>query len=416
MKKNDILKAIDSKKKTEPVKKKKTKKPKTPQKKKNITIESIKPREVISTNREDFIKEQKTITGKQRVKRVFTRIGIVLLLFIILFLVFFRVTEYRPEKVEKVEVTGEGFNTLNPKDSFSVMTWNIGYGALGDNADYFMDNGKMVETADRNRINKNLYNIRMKLTEEKPQIIFLQEVDISSKRTKHVNELSLFRNHLSNYSSTYANNFKVTYLPYPIPTIGRVQSGITTFSKYEIESAKRVSLPNPFKWPVRMFNLKRCALISYVPITGTDKKLVLINVHLEAYDNGKGKEKQTKELLKLMKKEQDKGNYIIVGGDFNQLFSSIDNSMYPIKDKVWTPGKIDTKVFGEGWQFVMDNSTPTCRSLDKPYVDADKDSFQYYMIDGFIISENIKVNEVKTKDYGFEHSDHNPVVVKLTLS
>ncbi len=416
MKKNDVLKAIDSKKKQETVKTKKPKKNKTQVKKKKHTIESIKPREVISTNRDEFIKEQKTITGKQKAKKILTKLGIVFILLIIAFLVFYRVTEYRPEKVEKVEVTGEGFYNLNPGDSFSIMTWNIGYGALGDNADYFMDKGKMVETADRNRINKNLYNMRMKLTEEKPQVIFLQEVDISSKRTKHVNELSLFRNHLSNYSSAYANNFKVVYLPYPIPTIGRVQSGITTFSKYTIDSAKRVSLPNPFKWPVRMFNLKRCALISYIPITGSEKKLVLINVHLEAYDNGKGKEQQTKELMKLMKKEKDKGNYVIVGGDFNQLFSSIDNSMYPIKDDVWTPGKINTKDFGEGWQFIMDNTVPTCRSLDKPYVDADKEKFQYYMIDGFITSDNIKVTEVKTKDYGFVSSDHNPVVMKVTLS
>ena len=40
----------------------------------------------------------------------------------------------------------------------------------------------------------------------------------------------------------------------------------------------------------------------------------------------------------------------------------------------------------------MDASVPTCRYLNRPYAGADKDTFQYYMIDGFIVSDNITVN------------------------
>ena len=29
-------------------------------------------------------------------------------------------------------------------DSIKMMSWNIGYGALGDNADFFMDGGNHV--------------------------------------------------------------------------------------------------------------------------------------------------------------------------------------------------------------------------------------------------------------------------------
>ena len=62
----------------------------------------------------------------------------------------------------------------------------------------------------------------------------------------------------------------------------------------------------------------------------------------------------------------------------------------------------------------MDNSTPTCRSLDRAYKGAEGD-FQYYMIDGFIVSDNVEVSSMETLDKEFEHSDHNPVEMKVTL-
>ena len=59
----------------------------------------------------------------------------------------------------------------------------------------------------------------------------------------------------------------------------------------------------------------------------------------------------------------------------------------------------------------MDASVPTCRYLNRPYAGADKDTFQYYMIDGFIVSDNITVNSFQTVDYDFVNSDHNPFMI-----
>jgi hypothetical protein len=44
----------------------------------------------------------------------------------------------------------------------------------------------------------------------------------------------------------------------------------------------------------------------------------------------------------------------------------------------------------------------------------DKD-FQFYVIDGFILSSNINVKKITTKDLGFLYSNHNPVVMTLEL-
>ena len=64
---------------------------------------------------------------------------------------------------------------------------------------------------------------------------------------------------------------------------------------------------------------------------------------------------------------------------------------------------------------MTDNSAPSCRSLDQPYAGADHEKFQYYLIDGFIVSGNVTVESVETQNLNFKNSDHNPILMKVTL-
>ena len=88
--------------------------------------------------------------------------------------------------------------------------------------------------------------------------------------------------------------------------------------------AQRQSLPVPFKWPIRVANLKRCLLVERFTVADSGRELVLINLHLEAYDDGEGKAAQTKMLREFLQAEYEKGNYVIAGGDFNQTFPGPD--------------------------------------------------------------------------------------------
>ena len=426
MKKNDVLNAIDSKKKKASTNKKTTNTKKSSKstskttKTKNVTIKKIPEikEEIKEEKKEEKIELEEfeeVIPFKKRIAKVFIRLGIILLSLIALLLLFLTLTEYRPKDREEVSVNGEVHQSMPLDATINILSWNIGYGALGDNADFFMDGGEMVQTADRNQVNKNIFGIRNKIESINPTFIFLQEVDTSSTRSNHMNEYSSYKNYFTNYQSSFAYNFKVLYVPYPIPPIGLVNSGIATFSKYKINSSERVQLPSSFIWPISTANLKRCVLISRIPIDNSDKELILMNLHLEAYDHGKGKEKQTQALLELLQEEAKKGNYVIAGGDFNQVFSTIDKDKAKVKDGLWKPGKIDVISFGDEWQFFMDTETPTCRSLDQPYVDVDKEKFQYYYIDGYIVSSNIAVDSIKTEDVGFIYSDHNPVILSAKL-
>ena len=363
-------------------------------------------------------------SDKNRPLRKILRFMLSLALFLLMLfagvLEYLTLTEYRPAERERTSVESGGRALIGAGDPFTVVTWNCGYGALGDNADFFMDGGKSVYTADEDRVRLNLGKIAEALAEMRPNVIFLQEVDRDSMRSHEIEEVIELSNTLQGdydmiYTSTFAYNFNVRFVPFPVPPIGRVRSGLVTFSDALARESERIQLPDPFRWPVRLANFKRCLLLERIPLQNVDRELVLVNLHMDAFDDGSGKEAQTEMLRKILEEEAASGNYVIAGGDFNQVFSNTDMSAYPLQEGVWAPGFIDTSKFSDGWQCLMDSSVPTCRSLDKPYAGADKDTFQYYVIDGFIVSENIEVKSVQTQDLGFVNSDHNPVLMECVL-
>lgn len=321
------------------------------------------------------------------------------------------ISEYKPAPVEALEISGTGGEAIDAEEPLEVLSWNIGYAGLGEGSDFFMDGGKDVKSADRATVEKYLAGIKDYIASDPADLIMLQEVDVNSARTYGINEAE----YLAGANSVHALNYSCPFVPFPMPPMGRINSGIFTTTDYAIDSAERVALPCPFSWPVSTANLKRCLLVSYLPIEGSDKQLVLVNLHLEAYDDGEGKIAQTNQLKEFISAEYEKGNYVIAGGDFNQTFPGSLNTYPIINPELWTPGVLDNSLLPEGWSFVYDTRVPTCRLLNQPYDPSDLEHTQHYIIDGFIISPNVELNNIESIDLGFENSDHNPVRMTVTL-
>lgn len=336
--------------------------------------------------------------------------AIILLLVLLLFLN--SILEFKPKPTSPVAVEGKASLYLTEDASLRIVTLNTGYGALGDNADFLFDGGSHLRTADKKRVLENMNSIIGTLKQTDADIIMVQETDIKATRSYYVNEYEMLCKGFPEMNRSFAMNFKLPYIQ-PLRTI---QAGIGTLSIFPISSSERIQLPCPFSWPMRLINLKRCLLVSRIPVKNSDKELVIVNLHLEAYDSGEGKIAQTNQLRKFLQSEFDKGNYVIAGGDFNQTFSSVDLSRFPEHEGLWAAGKIEEEEFSSGWQFLMDSETPSCRLLNIPYEGADKENFQYYVIDGFIVSKNITVNSLKTWNKEFAATDHNPVVMDVTLN
>ena len=358
-----------------------------------------------------------------RKKKIFRFLLSAVLFIVLLFasmLEYLTLTEFKPASSDRLAVDHGNWELLSKGETLKVLTWNCGYGALGDNADFFMDGGRGVMTADRERVQSNLNGIMEASAQMNPDVILYQEVDAGAARSHFIDEeIELINGFMDEeelrYSSAYADNLNVRFIPYPIPPIGSVRSGIMSLTGAFTDSAERIQLPCPFKWPVRLANFKRCLILSRIPVKDSDKELVVINLHMDAYDNGEGKTEQTRVLSEIMKREAEEGNYVIAGGDFNQTFDSVEESAYPLQEGKWAPGRLETGIFGEGWQFLMNSDVPSCRSLDQPYAGSDKESFQYYAVDGFIVSDNIEVRSCETKDLGFVCTDHNPVLLECVL-
>lgn len=350
-------------------------------------------------------------------KKALKIILIVILVLVVLvaaLLIWLSVTALNPETEAAVLTPDAQSDAAHaPGDTISVLSWNTGYAALGEESDFFMDGGEQTRPESENIIRKNLDGIISRISQTGADFTFLQEVDSGSTRSYGVLETEEIQTALGQ-TSAYARNYQCSFVPYPMPPIGKVSSGVMTLSTAPIGAAERVALPSPFKWPVSTANLKRCLLVSYVDLEGTDKQLVLVNLHLEAYDDGEGKAAQTKMLNEFIQSEYEKGNYVIAGGDFNQTFPGA-LEQYPIKnEELWTPGMLDDSMLPEGWHFAYDASVPTCRLLNEPY-DPASENTQYYVIDGFILSPNVTLNTVETLDAGFVYSDHNPVLLNVTL-
>ena len=324
-------------------------------------------------------------------------------------------TEFSPAPTASVEVgrPGEG-GAVPTGEVLTVLNWNVGYAGLGRNEDFFMDGGKRSKPDEPDVVYAYLDGIMKTIREQAPDLVLLQEVDADSGRTYEIDERPYLETDMDN--TAFAMNYSCPFVPVPWPPIGKVNSGLFTMTRdLKIESAERISLPCPFSWPLRIANLKRCLLVSHLPVEGSDRELVLVNLHLEAYDDGEGKIAQTNQLRDFIEAEYAKGNYVIAGGDFNQVFpGSLD--VYPnTHPENWEPGVLDEKLLPEGWTLAYDLSAPTCRLLNQPYDPADTEGTQYYVIDGLILSPNVKLGSAETVDAGFENSDHNPVKIAVTL-
>jgi endonuclease/exonuclease/phosphatase family metal-dependent hydrolase len=338
----------------------------------------------------------------------------VLIILFVLFVIYASVSDYKPDPTELV-FESENPDTINVSKELSLMIWNIGYCGLSDDMDFFYDGGEQVRTSKEN-VNENFNFIKSTLkNNDSLDFILLQEVDLHSKRSYYLNELDSFVKILSDFKSFFGKNYDVTFVPTPpIKPLGRVKSGLVSFVKYNPKSVIRYSFPGNYSWPVKLFMLDRCFLVKRIP-TSNHKELIIINTHNSAYDDGSLKKQQMAYLKAFLVDEFNKGNYIIVGGDWNQNPPDVDYTEIkensPTKRFVLNP--INKDYLPKDWNWIYDPTTPTNRYLNAPF---EKGKTITPIIDFYLMSPNIFSSSVKTQDFNFKNSDHQPVISNVKLN
>ena len=326
------------------------------------------------------------------------------------FLVYFTLTDYRPDEVETLAVKDSP--DVIEQDTLSVMIWNIGYAGLGNDMSFFYDGGDRVR-ASGERVKQNLDAITRELANNKSADLYLlQEVDVASKRSYHTDQFRRIHSALGSYNGYFALNYRVQFVPLPPHNpLGKVTSGLASFSSFIPSRVMRHDMPGGYGWPKRLFMLDRCFMTLRFPMKeGQD--LVVVNTHNSAYDTGTLKKKEMEHLRSFLLSEYEKGNYLIVGGDWNQFPTGIHSheDTYAGMDSAKTT-TIEPDFMPQGWRWGYDPATPTNRSLKLPY----RADTPTAVIDFYLVSPNISLIEVQTIPLNFQPSDHHPVRARFHL-
>ena len=274
------------------------------------------------------------------------------------------------------------------KDSvYSIVTYNIGY--LSG-----MTNNKAIFKS-KDLFDKNLEKVKKEFGLLNADIIVFQEIDYVSARSYKVNQQNEIAELGYNYLAQ-AINWDETYVPFPYwpPSMhfGRMLSGQSILSKYPLRDHQRIVLErvkgNPFYRDA--LYLERLAQIVTVMIENKD--IIIINVHLEAYDKPT-RERQIDVVIDLFNKYKNDYPTILLG-DFN---SDIEYEN-PAINKIITIDEIGNAAFDSNYDFTYSSVNPFKR-ID--YIFYSKNSIE--LIDSKVL-----------KQFG-EASDHLPIEMKFRL-
>ena len=351
---------------------------------------------------------------RDKVLKVFIIVLTIIIVTISGMLIFAFITDYRPKDITDLDIfPAEAQEPIVLNQPYRMVTFNIGYGALGEKQDFFMDGGKRSGAFNLEEVENNLSFVEHYISENNFDFILLQEVDTSGKRSYHIDQFNRLR---SDYNATFAKNYDVKYVPVPLTNpMGGASSGLVTLSKALPTSAQRHSFNGKEMAIKQLFDLKRAFSIHRYPLEN-QKDFVVINAHFSAFDPGGAiRKQQLAQMKSILIHEYQKGNYVILGGDFNHELPGTSSTNFswsePVPDWIMT---LPDDFTPAGYHWAADANNPSVRALENAYVP--NETFTA-VIDGFIYSDNIEVINVKGQGrFDFKHSDHNPVELIFSLN
>lgn len=336
------------------------------------------------------------------------------LLIVVGFFAILTVFNPKHEPIEALTLTNNAKQIASHTEAFSVMTFNIGYAGLDDTQDFFADGGKRSRAPSQEQVLSNLEAMTAFMSDVSPDFIMVQEIDRKASRSHDVEQYTFIKEGLDGYGSTFAYNYNALWVPVPIfSPMGYANAGLGTFSKYQLSEANRIALNGQESWPMILAELDRCFTENFVPLDN-GMSLVLINLHLSAYDKGGLlRAAQAAHVYTHMNALYEAGHYVILGGDWNQLLSDAQLSDPSFLEN-WPEWlvKIPETLTDSGFVWALDESVMTVRDLATPY---EKGVTFETIIDGFLVSPNVEVLNVRGFDLSFKHSDHNPVWLDFKL-
>lgn len=299
----------------------------------------------------------------------------------------------------------EGIAT-DPEQDYTIVSYNIGYlSGLANNT---------TEKLERSFYDKNLRRAIAAIKSVNPDIVAFQEIDFSSKRSYGVNQVEAIARATQLYNGATVTSWDKNYVPFPYwpPTahFGKILSGqaILTNLWLPIQENRRFVLEQVADKPFfyKAFYLDRLAQVTQ--ITLIDQPVIVINVHLEAFEE-QTRVNQTK-FVRELAEDYAKTHPVIVVGDFNSALNrstfvsaegdTHQENQFSIKEMLASE-KLAPAVPPSEW-----NGKNVTFPADKPEYKLD------YM---FYTPSTIEVLETSVVAAAGESSDHLPIAMRFRL-
>ncbi|SVB22872.1 uncharacterized protein METZ01_LOCUS175726 [marine metagenome] len=215
-------------------------------------------------------------------------------------------------------------------DSLKVMTWNIRYGAA--RIPWFEDScGDRVHMTESEVIS-HLDSISAYINADIIDILLLQEVDVSSKRSAYIDQVQyLLENTDFNYA-VYGSMWKSDIIP--SGGLGKVDVGVAILSRWPLSEAERIQLPlrEDQKFYEKYFYLRRCMVQAKLEIPGWDD-LYAVDIHAASFSTDDTKQKHIIKYKNVLDDLTDLDFYFVTGGDLNAIPPEADSLDYCMEDQ-----------------------------------------------------------------------------------
>ena len=199
-----------------------------------------------------------------------------------------------------------------------VLTWNMRSG-IGRSS-FFGDSCGEGVIADEETVSDAMEAIAETLNVIDADIVFLQEVDLESKRTGYWNQIQYLLDNTYLNHGVYASTWEADFIP--SDGLGRVNTGNAILSRYELGPAERIQLGLRTDQTdlVQYFYLRKNILKAEIPeLAVGQKKFLAVNIHATAFATDDTKEQHINKYIEVLNNINDAGDIFVTGGDLNAV-------------------------------------------------------------------------------------------------
>ena len=209
-------------------------------------------------------------------------------------------------------------NATYDSGNVKVVTWNIRFGIA--RFPFFGDSCGDDVILDDATIEENMAAIADSLNAMDADIVLLQEVDVSSKRTGYMDQVQYLLDNTNLNYGCYASMWKADFIP--SDGIGRIDAGNAILSKYKLTDAERIQLRLRTDQDdlTQYFYLRRNIVKAKIPaLAQGSKDFYAVDIHATAFATDDTKQQHIDKYVETLAEIQSSGDYFVTGGDLNSV-------------------------------------------------------------------------------------------------